>query len=733
MHQYKKLVYLTFCILFCSFAGQSKTDRLGVRTLVFNITSVVHQISCNGLQDGSIDLTVSGTGGPFYYNWSNGASSQDISGLHAGAYHVTVTDQSSSSQSLSFQITEPESINITINNVDPVSCVGGSDGAIYISIVGGYPPYSFDWGGGYISEDLIGMPAGVYTINILDSGGCTFNGTLNITEPSQALVVSVTSTDVSCFGGSDGIAVSTASGGVGGYTYSWSNGSGTSAISSVEAGSYVVSVIDTYGCLETATVDISQPLDSVIADVIVNDVTCFGYADGGISVLASGGTAPYSFQWSNASSGGSISGLTAGNYQVTISDANGCELIQEMIIEEPDSITISGFVEDVICYGETTGNIQLTVVGGASPYSFLWSNNASSIDNMNIPAGNYSVQVVDNNNCTYTGLFEVDGPPSAIDFNYEIMSATCTGVPDGYIHGDVSGGVPPYSYSWSTGESSNELDFIVPEKYSLTVVDDLGCEQVNDFVVDATDTLKIEAFSPNLPEDFSVDCANDQYGIVGFKVLDGTYPVNYSWSNGGYDSTIQNVGAGMYTVSVIDAMQCFVIDTIEVTQPGELIVNGTRNNPYCPGRETGSVSVIVGGGTQPYYVLWNTLSSRPSITDLAAGVYRVTVTDARGCVVNDTYTIYYTYDECLTVPNMFSPNNDGYNDFFEVEGNQLYPEIGIEIYNSWGMRVYSTSDGMKIKWDGTANGKELPVDTYYYILRLNDGFEPITGDITLKR
>jgi gliding motility-associated-like protein len=704
-----------------------------LNSLAISISAVVNNISCNGLTDGSIDITISGATGPLFYAWSNGASSQDISNLSSGVYSVTVTEIGVSTATASYEIVEPDPINITINGVDPVTCFGGSDGAIYISITGGVTPYTFDWGSGYTYEDLLGMPAGNYTLNIMDFSGCDFNGTLQITQPSQPITLSMNIVDVTCNGGSDGIAVAVASGGMGGFTYIWSTLATTPNLLGMPAGTYSVTVTDTYGCSEIYSSTINQPSDAVSASSVLTDISCFGYNTGAISVIPAGGTAPYNYLWSISASGSTATGLVAGSYSYTVFDVNGCEYYETVQLNEPDSITITASLQHVLCFGDSTGGIALTVIGGETPYIFLWSNGEENESVTNLPVGMFGLSVTDGNDCVYSEEYEIEGPPSAIGFNFQITAASCTGVPDGYIVGDVDGGVTPYDYQWSNGNDSASVQGLVPALYTLTVTDGRGCVQIVNFDVPAADTLEIEPYSLNLDANFMLNCFQDKDGIIGFDVTDGNPPYTFLWNTGVSASSLEEVGQGNYVISVTDILGCFISDTIKVRHPEKLRINAHLNQPYCPEVRNGGIGLVIAGGTQPYYLMWNTLVSSLVLTDLGAGSYSVTVTDSRGCMIDDKYKLNFDYDECLTIPNVFTPNNDNYNDYFEIRGAELHPMISIEIFNAWGTRVYSTTPGEKIMWDGTYMGNHCPIDTYYCIIRLNSGFDPITGSILIKR
>ncbi len=348
--------------------------------------------------DGAADLTVSGGTSPYSYSWSNGATSQDISGLNGGTYTVTVTDANGCTDMESVVINTlagPLAVNITAST--PVSCNGGSDGDATATASGGTPPYSYSWTSGASTATASGLGAGSYTVTVTDAALASASAQITITEPA-ALSASASALDAPCNGGTGSVNLSL-SGGTAPYNYNWSNGATSQNISGVAAGSYAVTITDNNGCTTGANATIGEPA-ALAASASATDASCNGNSDGSVNLTVSGGTAPYSFSWSNGATTEDISGLGAGSYSVTVTDGNGCIANTSANVSQPAALALSTSVTDESFAGANDGAVNLTVSGGSAPYAFSWSNGASTEDISGLAAGSYSVTVLDQAGCS---------------------------------------------------------------------------------------------------------------------------------------------------------------------------------------------------------------------------------------------------------------------------------------------------------------------------------------------
>jgi hypothetical protein len=367
--------------------------------------------TCNA-SNGSASVSVSGGTAPYTYLWNNGNNTANINNVAAGSYTVTVTDANNCSSVRTVTVSSTNTTLTATSNTQNASC-GSTNGSATVSPTNGTAPYSFAWSTGSNQQSISNLAAGSYTVSITDANGClgVISGILvnNLNAPSASTSVI---SNVSCNGGSNGSASVTASGGTAPYSYNWSNNANTTAISNLSAGTYTVTVTDANNCSQISTVNISQPAAISVNNTRVN-VNCYGGSNGSVSITASGGTAPYSYNWSNNANTSAVSNLSAGTYTVTVTDANNCSQISTVNITEPTAINLTFTSTDATSAGSSDAAINLTVAGGVSPYSFNWSNGQNSEDLSSITAGNYTVTVTDANGCnSVLNVTVADGPTS---------------------------------------------------------------------------------------------------------------------------------------------------------------------------------------------------------------------------------------------------------------------------------------------------------------------------------
>ncbi|RMG95458.1 MAG: tandem-95 repeat protein, partial [Chloroflexi bacterium] len=361
--------------------------------------------------------------------------------------------------------------------VSNVTCNGSSDGAIDITVSCGVPPFSYIWSTGDTTEDLGGLAAGTYILTVTDVFGNASVDTFVVTEP-QALNLNVFITDVSCNGSSDGSIDLTVSGGTPPYSYLWSNSATTEDLTGLSSGSYTVTVTDANGCTATlvSAVVIDEP-SAIQLTAVASDASCNGSNDGSIDLTVSGGTPPYSYLWSNSATTEDLTGLSAGSYTVTVTDANGCTASTTLTVGQSSSLSLTGVVSDALCKESNDGSIDLTISGGIMPYNILWSNGATTEDISNLFAGVYTVVVTDSVGCVDSASFTVNEPDLIVITLTTLQHVSCFGSNDGAVEISVTGGVPPYSYLWSTGDTTPGISGLSPGTYSLTVTDANNCQK----------------------------------------------------------------------------------------------------------------------------------------------------------------------------------------------------------------------------------------------------------------
>jgi gliding motility-associated-like protein len=586
-------------------------------------------VSCNGGSNGSIDITPAGGTVPYTYLWSNGAITQDISALAAGIYSVTVTDFKSCTKNVSFTINQPAAITVPGTTVN-VSCNGGSNGSIDITPAGGTVPYTYLWSNGPVTQDISALAAGVYSVTVTDAKSCTKNVSFTITQPA-AITIPGVKVNVSCNGGNNGSIDITPAGGTPGYTYLWSNGAVTQDIAGLTTGTYTVTVKDANLCSQNASFTITQPAALSVPGTTLN-VSCNGGNNGSVDITPAGGTAPYTYLWSNGQVTQDISALTAGIYSVTVTDANGCTKNVSFTITQPAIITVPGTTVDVSCNGGSNGSVDITPSGGTPAYTYLWSNGAVTQDIAGLTAGIYSVTLTDSKGCTKNVSFTIN-QPTPIAIPGSVTNASCNGGNNGAVDITPAGGTGAYTYLWSNGAVSQDIAGLTAGIYSVTVKDANLCSKNASFTVNQPAVISIPGSTTN------VSCNGGNNGAVDITPAGGTGPYTYLWSNGAVTQDIAGIVAGIYSVTVTDANLCSQNASFNVNQPSVISIPGIVTNTSCNGGNNGSVNITPAGGTGAYTYLWSNGAVSQNIAGLTAGIYSVTVTDANLCSQNASFTV----------------------------------------------------------------------------------------------
>jgi hypothetical protein len=505
---------------------------------------------CFGAQTGAIDLTVSGGTGIYAYSWNTGAITQDITGLAAGLYMVTVIDANGCTATTVATITQPQSpLTLSTAQVN-VLCNGANTGSINLTPTGGIPLYTYLWSNGSTLQDPQNLVAGTYFVTVTDANGCTAQASTTITQPLALLLSG------SINGNNIDLSVN---GGIAPYVYLWSNGATTQDLTNLSPGPYTVTVIDANNCTVTASYTVQNQNPTLSVASVISPVLCYGGQDGSIIVTAAGGNAPYNVSWSGPvsgnpagneilNSGGSyiIANIPAGTYTLTITDSNGNADTQTVTITQPQSSLLASAVgTNVLCNGVSTGSINLTVSGGTGIYTYVWNTGAITQDINGLTAGTFTVTVTDANGCTATTSATIT-QPSALVVTDVVSTAIPCGGSQGVVTVSAVGGTPAYI---GTGNFT-----VSAGTHTFTVTDANGCTASSSATI--TEPLPLLLTG-------SVNGNN-----VDISVSGGTVPYNYSWSNGAVTQDLPNVLPGTYVVIVTDAFNCSISDTFTVDNAG---------------------------------------------------------------------------------------------------------------------------------------------------------------------
>lgn len=615
---------------------------------------IVGDVNCFGDTTGFIDVTTFGGTLPYTFSWSSTDTTEDLINLGFGAYTLNIVDGKNCTSQSTYNVAQPAApLQLTISGTD-VNCYAGTDGTIDLTITGGTPGYSIGWSNDQniilpmTTEDLANVTAGVYTAEIEDSKGCSALISQTIIQPVAPLATPPVITAVNCFGDATGSIDPVITGGTAPYVYNWSNGSTSSSISGVIAGTYTLTVVDSKNCNDVYTYEIVQPSTPLVVSLNGTDILCKGDATGSIVSNVSGGSPAYQYLWNTGSTLASINGLIAGNYSLTVTDAKGCTSTASQILNEPaQPLVATSIPTNVNCFGGNNGAIDLTITGGTLPYSYVWTNAQSLIlttstqDLVDITANSYSVNVLDQNGCQI-GLTQVISQPAAsLTITDIIDHVNCFGNNDGSIDITVSGGTAPYTYNWSNATSNEDLAGLIAGTYTVTVTDAQGCMLSSQYSV-LQPNAQLSVTTSTTP----VKCKTGTDGTVTSYVSGGTAPYIYSWSNGAITPGLNLVSAGIYSLTVTDNQGCTTFTGAVVEEPANtLSVSISVTDPSCFGYDDGEIDITVAGGTQPYSFNWGNqneiLMNNPSETldSVSVGNYLFRISDENGCIIEQMITV----------------------------------------------------------------------------------------------
>ena len=700
------------------------------------ITPSSENASCFGGSNGLIDIDIFGGVEPYFISWNNQIlDSTLIDTVIAGEYIYTLVDSNGCILSDTIIIEEPDSLMIQVSVLD-VLCKGDSSGEINLAITGGTIPYEYSIDGGvtFQSQDYFdNLIANSYSIIVKDANDCILISPLyNITEPLTILSAGLTADNLLCFSDT-GSVILTVGGGTLNYSFIWSNGALTQSLYGVGAGNYSVDIFDGNDCMITKNTIITEPSEIISSPIpIITDLQCYHDETGSIDISIIGGTPGYTYLWSNGENSSDINNLSAGIYEITVTDDNDCPYIASFIIEEPDSLAVSYNETHVNCHGNSNGEIDITVTGGTQLYNFDWSNLTSNEDLFNIPTGAYDLTITDANACITSVSVNIN-EPSDIIYSVSTIDLLCEGEDEGQISiSSISGGTPGYSYSIDGGvsyQNSNIFTNLQSGNYSVRIKDANNCE-------------KFQSYSITQPNGYSTDvtiqniegCNGDATGSINFTISGNTPPYSYSWSNNESTSSISAIVVGNYEVTVSDANSCEMTYSYFVSEPEAIFLDYDIQLASCEEKNDGAITTMVIGGTAPYYYQWGTGETSSDIFYLSKGQYSLSVSDSKGCTPPIEYfdVSFDGLNGCIEIPSGFTPNNDNIHDEWAIYGLNDFPDVVVKIYNRWGQEIYS-SQGYYKPWDGKYNGVDLPTAAYYYVIELNESDKVFNGTVTIKR
>ncbi|MCW5907578.1 MAG: gliding motility-associated C-terminal domain-containing protein [Chitinophagales bacterium] len=726
----------------CSLTGSATVTEPAAPVMTVNITDA----ACFGA-NGSATANPTGGTTPYTFTWSAGGATTQTASLPAGSYTVTATDASSCNQTAAFSINEPGDMTIQETHTD-LDCFGDADGDIQLTVTGGTGPnYTYVWSPNVSTTNLAGLlTAGTYNITVTDQANCNKTISVTLVEPAQPVTLNVQSNNISCYGVSDGAITINASGGTPGYTYTWNpNITATNSASGLGPGTYDITVTDSKNCSVMPSVTISQPNQPLTVTPSHTDLTCFQSNDGTVDATVNGGTFPYFYTWSpNIGSGNTANGLAAGSYALTVTDNNGCTNTASYVLVQPTQVTVSENHINVLCFGDATGSATVNANGGTPGYTYVWSPSVSTTNMAsNLTAGGYNVTVTDANNCTALQMVTVTQPP-LLTIQATPSAALCNGDATGSITASAAGGVTAYTFSATDGtnnfNSASGLFAALPAgTYTVSVTDNNQC------VSSTTAVVTEPAALSNTVNVTNASCYHYTNGVVAVSTTGGVPAFTYLFSTGSANSSgvFGGLGAGTYVVTVTDANGCSVTETATVTEPDSVWVTVTPT----------PVEVKLGNDLQ---ILLNTnqtgnvtyqwtpafgLSCYDCVDPVFIGIYsqpyNVVVTNEDGCVGTAQFVVTVIPNYDVFIPNAFTPNGDGENDYWQIFGNlNGIKQFEIMLFNRIGEKVFESND-LNFKWDGHYKGVKVPPGVYVYHAKFvwlnNHSDNKYTGSLTILR
>ena len=634
-------------------------------------------ISCSGLNDGSIDLIISGGNIPYTYTWNTASNqhAEDQVYLSPGTYSVAIKDASGCSALSSAIITQPNVLTVTTSVVQNVTCINGNNGSISLNVNGGVAPYTYTWSTGAITSSISNLTAGGYTVSVKDANGCK-TPSLLIIPISQPDSVKVATYSISCSipGSGQALTVITPTGGVSGmFQVSFNNGLSFQSPGVYSAllnnnTTYSIVLKDGNNCSSLKTFTLFVKPEVVINNITYNKCYALGTATTPIVVFPAGGdNGPYNISFDNGITYQSVGNYTlnaavANTYSIIVKDMRGC-ISSTSVITLPSVLNATATVAsnyngaNISCFGLSDGSASVIATGGTGMYSYSWTpGNQTTPTAINLGANTYTVNVKDINNCSITKIITLTQPTqlvatTSITSNYNGQNISCSGLSDGSAEVIASGATLPYSYNWSTNpaQTTYSASNLSAGTYSVIVKDVNNCAITKTVTLTQPLTIVATASVISNYNGQQLTCYGASNGSASVTVSNGTGPYTYSWSTipTQTTTTATGLGAGNYSVTITDANGCNITKTLTLNQPSQLTATTSITSNYngqsisCYGLTDGSASVTVSGATGPYTYSWSTVSTQTTATalNLGAGNYSVLVTDANGCFVTKTITL----------------------------------------------------------------------------------------------
>jgi gliding motility-associated-like protein len=614
--------------------------------LLTDTVSSTGNLTCYNVCTGFAQVTTLGGTAPYSYNWlPGGITNATASSLCAGSFTCTVTDAKGCTANTVATITQPDQLIATVSGTD-ITCPDSCNGTGNIAFSGGTGPYTALW---TPSMQTIFNPnhlcPGVNIGRVTDVNGCSVVDSVTLLQPANPLVVSASITNSNC-GQPNGGACAVVNGGFPPYTYIWNDSSVTQAacMANVHAGIYSIDVMDSIGCLTTTIISINDIFSPTVTVPTHTDLVCYGQTNGTATASISGGVGPYTEVWTPG--GQTITNpinLAGGINTITVTDHAGCVSSVSVTIVEPPPINHAISAKtNVSCFGVCDGTATVSAAGGTGLLSYVWNNPSAqtSATATGLCAGNWKVTITDGNACSTIDSSTIITQPDSVSISTSTTTNLhCFSSNDGSITPTVIGGTPFYTFAWTpSGGNSTTANALAAGTYTLTVQDQKGCSTNRHWTLTEPALLTFtSSFTPTTCEQ-----ANGTATIVP---TGGTTPYTYQWNDNSLQTTAtaSTLLSGTYNAVVTDSHNCITSNTFTVNDiSGPVIDSIATTKALCFNGATGTatVALVNNTGTPPFTYLWNQGNQTTvTATNLAHGLYNVTVTDSNGCVVTGVASV----------------------------------------------------------------------------------------------
>jgi subtilisin-like proprotein convertase family protein len=631
--------------------------------------------ACLGLATGGINLRPQGQA-PFRFRWSNGDTTAFTAGLGVGKHSVNIRDALGCSLDTTISIaasTQPIQANFAISSP---TCSNTADGFVNVQMLRiDNPPIQYMWENGTSVEDRFNLPSGLYGITITDRLGCKLvRDSIKLEQPSAINYQVAGIGQVLCSGDSTGFIELAISGGRRPYRVAWEGSKSTQPSAyKLKAGDYRAFITDGNGCPITGDFKITQPSPlRAETQTQVNNTTCDASRFNTIRAVVSGGTGPYTYRWSNGATTSALANVVSGNYNVTVSDANGCSVATPLLKlrDSGEPIKLLEFkTRDISCFGQRNGEVSATITGGLAPYTFFFNNfgtpivtNQATAVIRNLPVDNdYRVLIVDAKGCQVSSETRSINEPSLLNIRRDsLRNLRCGDLSNGAIFITPRGGTPPYAFNWYQKSNNRQV----------AVTEDLIGVGAGTFYVVVTDsricldTLEVGPLNASAPIRLAsssvtdIRCQGDASGSITVTVEGGRQPYRYAWNGRTGNRILSNVRAGTYQLQVTDADSCKIsFPAFLIREPSTqgLTVLDTLSEITCNGGNNGAISIGISGGKGPYRWSWQNPQGQTfgidtrRIQQLRAGTYTLNLSDADNC----TRVIPYNVVQPLPIQTSF--------------------------------------------------------------------------------